>query len=357
MKRIISYRILSWILIFLLFWGVNFGQERLNFYSITEDQGLPSNVVNVVMEDSRGFIWFGTRSGLSMYDGQSFRNFFYSNKDSSTIINHEIFALYEDDNNHIWIGTKDGLSKYNRKTNRFQNFYPEVAPPTGVNFFQVNAIAPSKPGELWLGTTGWGLIKFDKESHEFFQIPLKPFGKSWEENRKNNTINAICQDLENPGILWLATQDGLLSYHIVSGKKMSYSAENFFNYNNYTSLLHDNPNEIWVSGWSTGLKLFDIQNKTWETYIPFPELSRKFPGSRNIIHKITRQSDSTLWVGVNKAGLAIFDIPSSSFRFVKKDSEYRYSILSDNVKSVWKTSSNTIWVSHWDEGLSVLDPQ
>lgn len=72
---------------------------------ITIQNGLPSNVVYDIYEDSKGFIWFCTDQGISRYDGTSFRN--YSIKDGLPDI--EIFRIREDSQHRYW------LVCYNRK--------------------------------------------------------------------------------------------------------------------------------------------------------------------------------------------------------------------------------------------------
>lgn len=78
---------------------------QLSAQHITMANGLPSNVVYDVYEDSRGFIWFCTDQGISRYDGSAFRN--YSIKDG--IPDREVFRIREDKQQRYW------LICYNRK--------------------------------------------------------------------------------------------------------------------------------------------------------------------------------------------------------------------------------------------------
>lgn len=78
---------------------------------ITMQNGLPSNVVYEVYEDSKGFIWFCTDQGISRYDGSTFRN--YSIKDGLPDI--EVFRIREDSQHRYW------LVCYNRKACYLKN--------------------------------------------------------------------------------------------------------------------------------------------------------------------------------------------------------------------------------------------
>ncbi|WP_158605976.1 sensor histidine kinase [Taibaiella sp. KBW10] len=67
--------------------------------------GLPSNVVYDIYEDSKGFMWFCTDQGISRYDGSAFHN--YSIKDG--VPDREVFRIREDNQQRYW------LVCYNRK--------------------------------------------------------------------------------------------------------------------------------------------------------------------------------------------------------------------------------------------------
>ncbi len=49
--------------------------QTLSATSYTMKDGLPSNQINVVYQDSRGYLWIGTNNGLCMYDGATFTNY------------------------------------------------------------------------------------------------------------------------------------------------------------------------------------------------------------------------------------------------------------------------------------------
>jgi len=81
------------------------------------EQGLSSNRTFCLQQDSNGFMWIGTLSGLNRYDGNSV-NIFMPELKQGTITRSVIFAIYEDSKNRLWIGTDGGgLNRYIKEKN------------------------------------------------------------------------------------------------------------------------------------------------------------------------------------------------------------------------------------------------
>ena len=82
--------------------------QGYSFMHTNSETGLSQSNVKTVIQDSYGFIWFGTKNGLNRYDGQRVVQF-----DCNDYVrqrsNQNISALFEDDRHILWIGT-DGRS-------------------------------------------------------------------------------------------------------------------------------------------------------------------------------------------------------------------------------------------------------
>ena len=87
-------------------------EEEIQFTHYTSEDGLSLNVVTEILQDSRGFLWFGTYNGLNRYDGYNFKIFLPESLNPQSISNHSIWSLYEDSKGYLWIGTLDGLNRY-----------------------------------------------------------------------------------------------------------------------------------------------------------------------------------------------------------------------------------------------------
>ena len=82
--------------------------QRLHFNTLSIYDGMSQNMINCILQDYQGFMWFGTKDGLNRYDGYSFKIYKANLYDSTSIGDNHISYLYEDDLHHLWISTQLG---------------------------------------------------------------------------------------------------------------------------------------------------------------------------------------------------------------------------------------------------------
>ena len=105
-----------------IFCALSFAQQdKIQFDHITINDGLSSDRVFANLQDSRGFMWFGTMEGLNRYDGYKFKVFRNNPHDSTSISHNYILSLFEDEQGILWVGTIDGLNKFDNKHSRFNH--------------------------------------------------------------------------------------------------------------------------------------------------------------------------------------------------------------------------------------------
>ena len=87
----------------------NAQKPDIRFDHLTIEDGLSQSSVFAILQDSRGFLWFGTQDGLNRYDGYNFKIYTVgTNLDSTVLSNNWINCIAEDQNSIIWIGTQEG---------------------------------------------------------------------------------------------------------------------------------------------------------------------------------------------------------------------------------------------------------
>lgn len=87
-------------------------QQLSSFQHFTFLSDFPQNTVQAIHQDSQGYIWVGTESGLNRYDGKRIQNYKLGFNDNFTLTGKSINNITEDEQHNLWIATNNGLSLF-----------------------------------------------------------------------------------------------------------------------------------------------------------------------------------------------------------------------------------------------------
>src|SRR5258708_11165786 len=137
--------------------------RHIKFEHFQTDAGLSQSNILSIVQDSRGFMWFGTRNGLNKYDGYKFTVYKNDVNDSTSLINDQVNDLIEDDDGNIWLATLNGLDMFDWKQEKFIHYYYLVEPiVTQGNI--VNSVSMDHEGNIWIGTAGSGMSMVNRKT-------------------------------------------------------------------------------------------------------------------------------------------------------------------------------------------------
>lgn len=268
---------------------------------------LTSNSIRTVFEDSQKKIWIGTNDGgLNYYDPAAnlFKSF--SSQPGRNVVKgyERITGIVEDSPGVLWLGTDDGLVKFNSNTGTYELVKNEQITSSSSNSI-ILCLFKDRDGEIWLGTYGVGLQKYDPIAKTFQAYKNNPNVKN---SLSNNEVWNICQD--NEGYLWVATGDGLNKFDKKSGQFTVFRhsvtdnntlSDNFINYVSVGFSGH-----LWV-GTNTGLNLFERNTGNVKRFDNIYELSVE------AIYGIQLDNKSNIWVSTTK-GLIKFNPQTSDYK-------------------------------------------
>jgi ligand-binding sensor domain-containing protein len=186
--------------------------ERLPVKIFTSADGLGSSFVNAVMRESRGFLWFCTRDGLSRYDGSRFITYQLGDKDPPSGIE----AIYETRNGDYWVSTTAGTYRFHANVVA----HPTQAGPNGrpvlpVEFIWTGrgVIFEDSHGQLWSG--GWALYRI-REQNGVFSMDEAPLDLGF--TGQGSLVNQI--EEAKDGTVLVSAGDYYL-HHFVAGRLVS----------------------------------------------------------------------------------------------------------------------------------------
>ncbi|MBC7867902.1 MAG: histidine kinase, partial [Gloeobacteraceae cyanobacterium ES-bin-316] len=308
--------------------------------------GLSNNKVNCILQDKRGFTWIGTDDGLNRYDGNNFIIFKNNPSESSSISGNSITDLHEDKEGLLWIATADGgISKYDYRqppAKQFTQFKHHPGNTSSIPINIVNDLQEDKAGNLWLATSGAGVLKFDKNKASF----IKPAGMGqW-------TIYDMSFD-EN-GILWAGREGG--SILKVNPKNLEWQADQRY-LNVYaalphvvvTSLFKDSKNNMWFGSWDKAVYRYTAAGVE-ESFRAQKDNFFSFGNDEAIAFNEDRQG--RIWIGGKTNGLYLYEPRSQHFYNYRYDPAKEGTLSSNKVNCIFIDRAGLVWLGT-DNGISI----
>lgn len=162
-------------------------QYILPIRHLNANDGMSQGYVHTMFQDSRGFMWLGTREGLNRYDGYAFKVYKKQPNDSCSLGNNEVFALTEDAQGKLWVATAGGLYRFDPVTECFK-YFPDLQNQTKKGLTSIFIDAQQI---IWLGMRYGGLKRFDPATQHFTFFKTLPYH-----------VYQICEN-ESQRYLWL----------------------------------------------------------------------------------------------------------------------------------------------------------
>lgn len=349
MINIKSHKIL---LLFILLVGKLICQSQdIQFSNVGINDGLSNSTVYAVIQDSKGFMWFGTQNGLNKYDGYNFTVFKNIPFDSTSLSDNWIQALFEDSKGNIWVGTHSGgVSKYDRNRGIFINYTNDPENPNSLVNNRVWSLREDKNLNMWVGTSS-GLEKINIETGE-----ITHYLSNEISSRINNAVNTIHFDKE--GFIWVGTwgsglfklnqQGQILENYIFDDHPSNITASN-----KIKVVFEDKEGNFWLGTNQDGLIKFNSKTGEYKYYINDPK--NPYSLSFNSILSIIEDRKSNLWIGTHNGGLNRFDRKEEKFYVYKNEVNNPYSLSNDWVPAIYEDKIGTIWIGS-DRGVDKFMP-
>lgn len=416
MARILSYIIT--ISLFIISFSVSgestqkFKNSELKFKHLQVEHGLSSNVTSCILQDQRGFLWFGTDAGLNRYDGFQIRTYKGGGNYKNDLSNGVIKCLFEDKQGRIWIGTERGLNCYIPETDQFKFYlskknninslsnntitsitqdkfnniwigtfsglnkltgftkdkeplfkrvqhHPQI--PHSLSNDRIFCLFTDKDGNMWVGTEGGGLnlIKEDalKNGKETFTHFTHHFSKP--KSIADNIIYNIYQ--VEDGSLYIGTDKGLSvlkkkenQYHFYNYPKTEKERKKFKEHKVY-SLGQDQEKHIWIGTFGNGLIQIDPKKEKHFVYKYQPYDKQSL--SRDFIFSIYHSREGILWLATRETGIDRIDPYIQRFKHLRHIPNNKNSLSNNVIKSITEGPHGKFWFGTYDGGLNIYDPK
>lgn len=216
--------------------------EKLHIFN--SQNGLNTDFVNCITPDAEGNMLIGTREhGLSIYKGEF--TIFLS---SETFKKTQVWSLLEDSKHCMWFGTGTGVVMYDRKASQNKQFKffdgQDLTVPSKVRFLRED-----NNQNIWIGTEDNNVYSYNFNTRKF---KLNP--DIYERLSANNMIKAM--ELDRKGTIWIGTLDGLLYYNPQTGEAASFYQGDGLIGNEISAIYVDKKNTKYIGSRGKGLTIF-----------------------------------------------------------------------------------------------------
>jgi ligand-binding sensor domain-containing protein len=279
--------------------SVSLGKSPVFF---TVKEGCRGRAVRGIVEDRTGNLWFATDAGVCYYDGKSFETFDRRNGLGS----NQVWSIFIDKSGVVWCGTEAGVYRTDGKNQAYGLLaftlftlpeadlrnQPDAYPAPKL----INCIFQDDAGNIWFGTNGRGVYRYDGTALPDGKPRLTNFSE--KDGLCNDFVQCIVQDHskgEHKGELWFGTRFGGIS-RFNGTSFANFTTKEGLSSNFVWTFLQDNsgdnPNgDLWMGTAGGGLMLYD--GKTFRHFAEEEGLPNRF------VQSLLKDENGRLWVGTS----------------------------------------------------------
>lgn len=293
------------------------------------EDGLTYNSVLCTLQDSHGFMWFGTRDGLNRFDGYLFKSYKHSTTDKYSLGNNYVYCLARDNQQQIWVGTKNGLYRFDPVSEKF-HLEPQTANKSIID------LVVNEQGDVWFIASGKLHCISRNSGYQAVKQSEMPY------------LTAIAAGTGNE--LWLATESGLVAAFKPNNGSFNY-------YNVFSKSPHitakriekiwpGDGGQVYVGTSNHGVKLLNTLTNTYQDILTFDE------DHTEILARVFCRGDGDdIWIGT-ESGIYIYDARKGTIHNLKKNFHDPYSLSDNAIYTICRDQEGGMWVGTYFGGLN-----
>jgi signal transduction histidine kinase/ligand-binding sensor domain-containing protein/DNA-binding response OmpR family regulator len=332
-----------------LFSKIGFSQSKqYQFVRLDMTYGLSHHMVNDIVKDERGFLWFATSSGLNRYDGYGIKVFRNIPGDTTSVLVDDITRLHEGPDGMLWIYTHSGNSVYDPRTEKFIRNTDYVLRRLGIAQGLITSIKKDRKGNFWFIHYNQGMFLYNPQSQKTVRLRHDPKD---EATIATDQMSQIEEDTN--GDMWLIHQNGLFEKIDHKTLKVVYRnsalKERFGGEQFEYHVMVDSDNDLWLhNDRNYGCFFFNMKTQQLEAVNSNSRIKLK----SNIVRKIVQDENGILWVGTDHGGINLIDKKDFSIRYLMNDDEDERTISENSIQSLYKDNEGIIWIGTYKNGIN-----
>lgn len=320
------------------------------FRRIETGDGLTNSQVNCIFKDRSGFIWFGTATGLSRFDGYRFRNFYQNGVDTTTLKSNLVNKILQPYDGKLWIHTDEGYCIFDPATESFERKPERWMTQNGMNGLPELAWTDQK-GNLVIVANEVGCWYKDMHTGSASLIPVG----SGSNNIPMGAISCITGRGQS---IVLVYNDGLMVRIDPLKKRIVWQndyprtllsgngAQGYFAYidSQYNYYVYTNGHTMVYS--SRGRRWFNDIKDFLAAY------GIKCPMEQILVKDVYEDVNGNLWIATEHGGLLCVNLKKKYFKAYTYDTSDPYSIPDNTIQCVLADSDGAVWAGTLRNGAA-----
>lgn len=327
-------------MLFLCLWGIclSVTAQKYMFKHLEVKDGLSNNQVNAIYKDSRGFMWFGTASGLNRYDGYEFKVYRNQNNDAKSLPDNYIENIQEDVSGNLWIRTSAGYVFYNSLTDTFDRDVEKWMWNIGISG-NPSSIYIDKHKIFWVYVLGKGIYRYVNGEKKAERVNVKA------EALLNADIVDMIESNEgilliyNHGVLVCLDKEKLNVKWTINDISSDIGKETV----NDFSLFIDQKEQLWIYG-VLGMWIYNLPQKIWELRSPKDD-------SYNSVRAVAQDKRGRMWLGKDQDGVELVDAQDNHIHLINVPNNER-TLSNNTITALYEDAAGTMWVGTYKKGIS-----
>ncbi|NGP77379.1 hypothetical protein G3570_12090 [Balneolaceae bacterium YR4-1] len=329
----------------------------LRFENLNLEDGMAQYSAESILQDSFGYMWIATQGGLHRYNGYEFEIYSSVPFDTTSLSVSGTNALEEASNGDIWVGTiGGGLNRFNRKNQTFSNFVNDPSDSTTIVSNSIEDIYLATNGDLWVASSINGVSRLPADSTDYFvRYQHDPDDSN---SLSSNIITQITGDAA--GNIWIGTREGINRINPKTGEINRYLEP--LEDSSYVSFIvssqYHPPESSEIVWLATGNGFVKLNSATGDYTRYMPDKTGEMGQATIELADISPdpENPSILWAVGYNTGLVRFDTRTKEFIFYQHDPGNSNSIINNTATNITADRTGNLWIGHTTDGISQFTP-
>ena len=321
-------------------------QHQYRFELLDVRNGLSGNQVNAIAKDEKGFMWFGTLSGLSRYDGYNFKVFRHIPGDTTSISDDYINLVSTGPNRTVCVLTRTGWNVFDRRTEKFTT---NVEPILHVSKRGLVGIYKDKKQNFWYVRQGVGITRYNPSSNT--KTDYNASSKSCKLFSDN--VTSLSED--SWGNIWISYAEGILEKLDVVKNAIVFRSDVLKRSTNELNasykLFTDSDGDLWIycSGAEKGIFYY---KPAANSLLAINKESNTIRLNANLVGGISEDDNGNIWVATDHGGINLINKKDLSIRYLLNNENDNKSLTQNSLSSIYKDDEGTMWLGTFKRGLN-----